>query len=358
MATIKKYNGSTWENAVVRKYGTASEIITPPTTIYTDGTAITAYTLKGNTIQDGTPTPSNPVEVNGVGNKTANLFDDTNIINIPNLGDRYGVELPSGTYSIYNDTDNNVYYGTNNWTGKQLACSSHSTATVQLNVGSGVGGFFIALNSASQGGCTIVEGSAVPTSYIPYGYKIPISTLQGSAVNYLGSVSSNRNIAKYVFDGTDNFTWTKSGSRSYSWFLNPYALPNHGKTNTPFLCTHGATVTTVSDYQYGTVYADNTYNLGIFPTEISTVAELREWFAENPVTIWYVMDTSTTAAINEPLMKIGDYADSISNAAQIPTAEGANSITVDTTVQPSEFTATWTGWHDSSVKEYDGSQWQ
>lgn len=39
------------------------------------------------------------------------------------------------------------------------------------------------------------------------------------------------------------------------------------------------------------------------------------------------------------------------------TIDGANTITVDTTVQPSEFTATWTGWHDSTVKEWDGSQW-
>lgn len=38
-------------------------------------------------------------------------------------------------------------------------------------------------------------------------------------------------------------------------------------------------------------------------------------------------------------------------APSIPTTEGVNSITVDTTVQPSEFSATWTGWHNASVKE-------
>ena len=76
------------------------------------------------------------------------------------------------------------------------------------------------------------------------------------------------------------------------------------------------------------------------------------------MTVWYVLATAETATVNEPLMKLGDYSDSISNAVSIPTTEGANSITVDTTVQPSEFTATWTGWHDSSVKERDGSQWQ
>lgn len=56
-----------------------------------------------------------------------------------------------------------------------------------------------------------------------------------------------------------------------------------------------------------------------------------------------VLPTPTTTQITMP---------------SIPTTQGANSITVDTTVQPSEFTATWTGWHDSSVKEYDGTNWQ
>lgn len=64
-----------------------------------------------------------------------------------------------------------------------------------------------------------------------------------------------------------------------------------------------------------------------------------------------------TEDYNKPLMKIGTYADTLSNAAQIPTTEGANTITVDTTVQPSEFTATWTGWHNATVKEWDGQNW-
>ena len=67
MATIKKYNGSTWENTTARKYETKSEIIVPPTTIYADGSNITTYTIKGNTVQNGTPTPTNPIAVKGVG---------------------------------------------------------------------------------------------------------------------------------------------------------------------------------------------------------------------------------------------------------------------------------------------------
>lgn len=127
MATIKTYNGSTWENAVVRKYGTASEIITPPTTIYADGTAITNYTIKGNTVQNGTPTPSNPVTVQGVGVRTENLFEGTLEQGGINGGDGTEFEsdyrvrssflqLDSGTYTISCSSNNIiavfVYSGT------------------------------------------------------------------------------------------------------------------------------------------------------------------------------------------------------------------------------------------------------
>jgi len=105
MATIKKYNGSTWENAVVRKYGTASEIITLPTTIYADGTAITSYTIKGNTAQNGTPTPSNPVDVNGVGELTDNLYNNTYYIQNANRNHCTVETLTTGFKLISNGGD-------------------------------------------------------------------------------------------------------------------------------------------------------------------------------------------------------------------------------------------------------------
>ena len=57
----------------LRKLTTATEAVENP--LYSDGTAITSYTIKGNTVQSGTPTPSNPITISGVGNKTANSFD-------------------------------------------------------------------------------------------------------------------------------------------------------------------------------------------------------------------------------------------------------------------------------------------
>ena len=180
MADSKKYDGSQWEHSL-RKQTTASEIIVPPTTIYADGTAISTYTIKGNTTQSGTPSPSSPISVNGVG------------------------ELET----------------TGEHTGE---------------------------------------------------YKIPILTAQQTIDIYIGDLPLLKSLDGTAVDEISNGTLTRR------------------------------------------VDSDGS----VLPAPITT-------------------------QITMP---------------SIPTTEGANSITVDTTVQPSEFTATWTWWHDSSVKEYDGSDWQ
>lgn len=381
--SAKPYEPYGWVHSL-RKLTTATEAVENP--LYSDGTAITAYTLKGSEEHTGTPTPSNPVEVNGVGERTENL--------LPNVYENHGFIWDTGEIMAADDPTRLATMDYSNIFSGNVTCSVESTESATYNVClfkydknknylSNTGWQSVPYTydvgtercvrilvrksdnsniDVSTVGIMLNTGST-DKPYEPYGYKIPISTLQGSAVNYLGSVQSYREIAKYIFDGTDNLTWIKSGTRNFSWFFNPAFLPDRGKESTPFLCSHGATVTTLSEFVYGTVYADNTYNLGIFPSELSTVTELRQWLATQyangtPVTIWYSLYTPTTATVNEPLMKIGTYADSISNAVSIPTTDGANSITVDTTVQPSEFSATWSGWHNAYVKEYDGSDWQ
>lgn len=365
MADSKKYDGSQWEHSL-RKMTTASEIIVPPTTIYADGSNITTYTIKGNTVQNGTPTPSNPVDVVGVGERTENLFDDHNVINITGVGDRYGVILPDGTYSIYNETDNTMFYGVNNWIGRFTACSPHSTATITIENEAGkIGGVFMPLNSASQGGCTVVEGSTAPSSYIPYGYKIPISSGGVTTNIYLGSMQTVRQVKKLVLDGSENWTLSSYPNVYYTADFTDYL--RELDTNLS-LCSHYSTIGQVQGASfitngvlswYGRTDASRLY---IGDVRFSTAAELQAYLAQQyaantPVTVYYILATAETAAVNEPLMKIGDYADTLSNATAIPTTEGANSITVDTAVQPSEFTATWTGWHNSTVKEYDGANW-
>lgn len=265
---MKKYNGTVWVDTTLRQYKTATADIEP--TIYTDGTAITSYTIKGNSVQAGTPTPSNPIPVEGVG------------------------ELDSGQY------------------------------------------------------------------------KIPISSGGVTTNIYLGSTQTARQIKKLVFDGSENW---KFGTYPYLDDFLSYGQDYLRQKINICICSHLQSSTNI---QSGEAVVPDTccfliegYS-GVFyykDTSVSDLASFKSWLADQyaagtPVTVWYVLATPETATVNEPLMKIGDYADTLSNATSIPTTEGANSITVDTTVQPSEFTATWTGWHDSSVKEYDGTIWQ
>lgn len=67
----------------------------------------------------------------------------------------------------------------------------------------------------------------------------------------------------------------------------------------------------------------------------------QQYTAGTPVTVWYVLAEPETGIVNEPLMKIGDYADTISSAqagVTIPTVNGENVLDVPTEVPPSEVT--------------------
>lgn len=270
MADSTKYNGSTWEHSL-RKLTTATEAVENP--LYSDGTAITSYTIKGNTVQNGTPTPSNPVDVVGVG------------------------ELET----------------TGEHTGE---------------------------------------------------YKIPISSGDMTNNIYLGSTSGIRIIKKFVCTGAASENWGYNVS-FYTSDVTDY-MRNMG--NITCVCTHypasGQTggssyVTDMTVSFLGNTNADRLY---IRDSNYTSITEFKNYLAQQyangtPVTVWYVLQAATTGIVNEPLMKVGTFADTLSNATSIPTTDGANSITVDTTVQPSEFTATWSGWHNASVQEYDGSDW-
>lgn len=67
--------------------------------------------------------------------------------------------------------------------------------------------------------------------------------------------------------------------------------------------------------------------------------------------------TTTNVYLPDPLLA-GESITMTDTGIQIPTIDGANMVFIGTEVQPSEFTATWTGWHNAVCKEWDGSQWE
>ena len=377
------YNSTGWQHSL-RKLTTATEAVENP--LYSDGTAITAYTIKGNTVQDGTPTPSNPVEISGVGVRTENLAHDISITYATTAYSNallFDADLkPNTTYtlSFISVSGLELYTNENLFTSEVIFTTVDGLNTITITTVSEIsksttaqaqnGLWRILKNRTSLSITPVFDNVMFNTGntakpYEPYGYKIPISSGGVTTNIYLGSTQTVRQIKKMVLTGQED--WMQSSS--YTFYI-PYSVNDYLHIKDT-ICVSSHYVAQINvdsgDYiDYGTCcfyYGKDEYGADIYIlylkniTAYSTVADFKAYLAQQyangtPVTVWYVLATPETAAVNEPLMKIGDYADTLSNAAQIPTTEGANSITVDTTVQPSEFTATWTGWHDASVKKY------
>lgn len=269
-------NSSGWQ-PTGKLWTTKSEDLTLPATIYCNGSNITTYTIKGNTVQYGTPTPDSPI-------------------------------MPQG-------------------------CGDLETVGAK----------------AGQ-------------------YKIPISSASTITPIYLGEVQTTRRIKKLVLTREENYDYQPQYSRYV--FTVSSALAR-GLRNTPCFCTHYQSIyngESIDNIPNNTIYINwqaTGAQFCIKDEAIATLADFKSFLAAQyangtPVTIWYVLGNPKTAVVNEPLQKIGDYADSIASSqagVSIPTVAGENTISVDTTVQPSEFTATWTGWHELIGKVFDGTDW-
>jgi hypothetical protein len=85
-------------------------------------------------------------------------------------------------------------------------------------------------------------------------------------------------------------------------------------------------------------------------TDYTSAADFKAYLAAQyaagtPVTVWYVLAEPETGIVNEPLAKIGDYVDELTftdSQIQIPTAEGTNTLSVDTTIPPSNIEINYT----------------
>lgn len=194
-------------------------------------------------------------------------------------------------------------------------------------------------------------------------YKIPISSANTTTPVYLGEVETTRKIKKLVLDGTEN--WSLATDSAFRITINGYL---RNEDNIP-ICTHYRCIAPVNktadlsdgDAAFLVSSSGNNY-FYISDYNYTTAADFKSYLTQQyangtPVTVWYVLANEETAVVNEPIRKIGDYADVVSGIT-ISTITGADSFDVLTTLKPSEVELTYTGWHDATVEEWDGSQWQ
>lgn len=341
----------------------------PPLTFTSCGLPLINYLIEGNTVQNGTPTPDNPIQPSECGERTGNLFDiskvtsNTVITNngdgtltasdypanasenlgvlCPNLKEGDIVTLKFDTTSIANLVLIRYYVTAGlKWTENWYSGTSKTITAEWLNARIG----FYKESGAQGGGKTTISNIRLNTGstalpYEPYGYKIPISSANTTTPVYLGEVESTRQIKKWVLDGTE--TWNKGNyapSGGYQFFT---PKPSDIADNLDWLMTHFKKGSELNGSAFAT-YLSLYPEASILP-ENATANDFKEWLAAQyaagtPVTVWYVLATEETAVVNEPLMRIGDYADTLSMeqaGVSIPTANGSTTLDVDTTLKPS-----------------------
>lgn len=338
-----------------------------PITFKANGEPIIDYRIYGNTEQTGTPTPENPIMPIGCGERTENLFSSMweqgfiDTVTGQNMSSPriirtkdYILIKPNVVYSFRRDIVNG-YINVRLYGADKTYIGAGSKSNIRLVSGTTVGtpmaenvpfccfeiidseASYIRFNDLSNNTATkwlMVEGEYTRTTmpeYEPYGYKLPI--LSNSTVTniYLGEVETTRRIKKLVLTGKEN------------WAKRTYGNPKHTFEYAMIfriikgLCSHYANYTAAYIDRVDGVYLSNTTTIIITDLRFTAVTDFRDYLAAQyaagtPVTVWYVLAEPETAIVNEPLMKIGDYADTIDNTqanVQIPTYKGTTTIDYD-----------------------------
>ena len=401
----KRVNGS-WTDIPYYLHNTSTDTITTlPVDIYANAATATVG-LKGNMSQTGTPTPQNPIQPSECGEKTANLlvFDTDYYIGGVNFNVTpvkgtaqfvinkvqttsaqsctipLSIPLKQGTYTLsvsgiidrdgsydriyIRDADGVIVNYVQEGVPKTFTLANDTTITA-LSIPCGATSTYdnVTVNIMLNTGST-----ALP--YEPYGVKIPISSANTTTPVYLGEVQSARQIKKLVLTGEEEYL-QYSGSTGVGLRLTveDMRIPSSVAQRVEGYCTHFVPTTAPSSAIVDSITFGTSGNMiyiilsvaSQHALNVSTYDEFKAWIsaqyaAGTPVTVWYVLATEKTAVVNEPLMKIGDYADEVANIS-IPVTAGGDTISVGTTVQPSEVTVNYKGWHPKTPKESNNGQW-
>ena len=374
---FKRFNGSTWETVRHKIYGSGTDSLTAfPAVIQASGEPLTDYLISGNTVQDGTPSAEAPVDVVGCGERSENIADlilgkvprisDGTLVAFDGLTCEYvPITSMSDTFSLTFDKPESaksfyVYF----YSGDTLLSTkdlNYGTTITTYGVPSTVDRMRIRIdyNGTTVSNVMLAKGNN-PPPYEPYGYKLPLTVNGTEYPIYLGQVETTRRVKRLVLTGEESWDLNASGSLPFFYTT----LSDSSIIGTDVISTHFPSANvgqSTTEIGIGLVGA---FQLRVRPYDPTsyTLYSWKEWLSANQPTIWYVLATPETAVVNEPLMKIGDYAGTISMTqagVTIPTSDGDNTISFGTTVQPSGMSATFKGWHPvQGAKQYDGSEWR
>lgn len=184
-------------------------------------------------------------------------------------------------------------------------------------------------------------------------YKLPLTVNDTEYPIYLGQVPTTRRIKKLVLTGDDNFGRQNisSADPSFARFSKIYQFGSiTSATAILYASTHFiglksfGTSSSTAENCFEMRFSNGTTTIMIVTNAATYATSFNQWLSDQyaagtPVTIWYALDEPETGNVNEPLMKIGNYADTISMAqagVTISTVSGSNVLDMSSTVKPSE----------------------
>lgn len=332
------------------------------------------YLIYGNSVQDGTPTPSAPIEIESVGDKTKNLFDYKTVY-APYIDSNGNISTTANVLASWN-------YFAEADVGKTITVSLYvgSISASYIRVQGQIDGSYITGNAINAGSNGYTEITVTPTStsdrwriiygagtpdvvlnqvmvavsatrkdYEPYGYKIPVivgnTTTNiyldeplrkiGEYSDYIDFENSKvvRNIAKKVLNGTEDWGMPGTIISGYSSYRIINFIPNL-PLQTPIeelLCTHFEAFPK-SQYQKEpiqnkvTSYGNTNQIVILVSNNIAdsnnqtTIANWINWLSNNNITLYYSKQpTEETVAL-----------------PNIPTIKGTTIIDCNTEIQPSK----------------------
>ena len=371
--SIKKCVNGSFVNDFYREYGTDTDTITSlPQTIIGDGQNISAWSMKGNMTQSGTPTPSNPVYPVETGEKTANLLNSdwiengygiSNVNGLPTVAsNRIATTTPipipttATAISVSFSAANKIfmiYSIFRNGALIERKATQVSGATITTD---NIDEMYICFYASDSSIVTKNDVSSImvnvgaPLSYEPYGYKIPISFNGATYPIYLSepirkigdsvdtapsSGTASRFIKKFVLDGNTQITDSGTSGNYHRYSIRLDGCSNRGSEfSTDVITTHYRIQT---GWGNGNAYLYSEFLfISLLDSEYPNSTSLKNFFsaqqaAGTPVTVWYQLATPTTEQFTAPT---------------IPTSGSPQSFDVDTTLKPSEVSLTWHGWHE------------
>ena len=328
----------------------------PPITFAAKGTPLTAYSITGSMQQTGTPTPTEPIVPEECGDKTANLWDEeytsisSEIMYRPiYVGEGYFTmsttcsQTQSSTATLF-FLSGNVSSGastssTGVWEGRSLTKQSvdgYVTVAYRRYVGDN------ASDPLKNHTMLNTGGTALP--YEPYGFKIPVTVGGNTYTVYLSeplrkigdyadvvdsSGTVTRRVKKLVLDASWNWQQASNGCFYVTNLISDYM---RGQDAIYFVCSHfiGAIETggtsSVPDNAVTAYAVQSSYSaLYCGYRALPTVDDFKQFLTDNTVTVWYARATATTESTTCPT---------------ITPASGSNTLSVGTSLQPSEVSIT------------------